>query len=261
MTRDSDVFIPLEQRTAIANREGADLFLSIHANASRNTQGARHRDLLPELCRQSGSRSRRRTRELSLRPDDAPAAGHRAGDHLEQQDRRVERLCRHGAEVDGAQPVDARTAQLQDLGVKQAPFVVLIGAGMPSVLAEISFVTPQAGRRPAQDVSLSPADRRSAARCRLEVSEIAEGEGDDRVARGVAPAGRRLVRRNAQRLGIGCRLEAVTCPQKLQGDHPAAEDDAEDERREAAAHRPGRSSPAARRRWSSSAPAPGRHGR
>ncbi len=48
MTRDKDVFIPLEERTAIANSKNADLFVSIHVNAARSTQAARHRDLLPE---------------------------------------------------------------------------------------------------------------------------------------------------------------------------------------------------------------------
>ena len=53
---------------------------------------------------------------------------------------------------------------MRDLGVKQAPFVVLIGAGMPSVLAEISFVTnPQEGRLLKAN-ALSPADRRGAVR-------------------------------------------------------------------------------------------------
>ena len=55
--------------------------------------------------------------------------------------------------------------ELRDLGVKQAPFVVLIGAGMPSVLAEISFVTHKQEGAAAEDAGLPPADCRSAVRC------------------------------------------------------------------------------------------------
>ena len=87
-----------------------------------------------------------------------------------------------GAEVDGAAAVEQRNSELQDLGVKQAPFVVLIGAGMPSVLAEISFVSNKQEGAAAEDGRLSPADRRSAVRRDRQVSEVAEGEGDDRVA-------------------------------------------------------------------------------
>ena len=69
---------------------------------------------------------------------------------------------------------------LRDLGVKQAPFVVLIGAGMPSVLAEISFITHSAGRQAPEEQGVPAEDRRGAVSGRRAVSAIAEGREDGR---------------------------------------------------------------------------------
>ena len=164
MTRDTDVFIPLEERTAIANREGADLFLSIHANASRNTKARGIETYFlnfasnPEAAAVAARENSASAQAMHSLPDIVQ------GDRAEQQDRRVARLRRHGAAGDGRAAGDARTSELQDLGVKQAPFVVLIGAAMPSVLAEISFVTNKQEGAAAEDRRLPAADRRGAVR-------------------------------------------------------------------------------------------------
>ena len=73
-----------------------------------------------------------------------------------------------------------RTRTLKDLGVKQAPFVVLIGAAMPSVLAEISFLTNAQEAKLLQRHGLPAADRRSALRRDPEVPDVAEDRRDGR---------------------------------------------------------------------------------
>ena len=140
MTRATDVFIPLEERTAIANSRGADLFLSIHANSSRNP-GARGIE----------------TYFLSFAQDshaEAVAARENAVSEATMKDLQnlVKAIALNSkidesrdfaasvqeAMVDGIQGV---APEVQNRGVRTAPFYVLIGANMPSVLAEISFVS------------------------------------------------------------------------------------------------------------------------
>ncbi len=140
MTRDTDVFIPLEERTAIANREGADLFLSIHANASRNPKARGIETYFlnfasnPEAEAVAARENSASGKTMHSLPDIVRAIAlnnkiDESRDFAEiVQKSMVKKLAREERE-------------LRDLGVKQAPFVVLIGAGMPSVLAEISFVT------------------------------------------------------------------------------------------------------------------------
>ncbi len=140
MTRDRDMFIPLEERTAIANREGADLFLSIHANAARNSRArgvetyflnfAQDAEAEAVAARENAG-SARTMRNL---PEIVKAIA--LNDKIDES-RDLAAMVQRSM----VRTLSARNRQLKDLGVKQAPFVVLIGAGMPSVLAEISFVT------------------------------------------------------------------------------------------------------------------------
>jgi N-acetylmuramoyl-L-alanine amidase len=146
MTRRADVFIPLEERTAIANREGADLFLSIHANASRNSKARGVETYFlnfasnPEAEAVAARENSASGQTMHRLPDIVKAI---ALNNKLDESRDFATLVQR----EMIQHLSKANSQVRDLGVKQAPFVVLIGAGMPSVLAEISFVThPQEGR-------------------------------------------------------------------------------------------------------------------
>lgn len=140
MTRDTDVFVPLEGRTAIANRESADLFLSIHANASRNSRARGVETYFlnfasnPEAEAVAARENSTSGRTMHSLPEivRAIALNNKIDESRDFADTVQKSMIRRLA---------ARNGQLRNLGVKQAPFVVLIGAGMPSVLAEISFLT------------------------------------------------------------------------------------------------------------------------
>jgi len=140
LTRRTDVYIPLEERTAIANRHNADLFLSIHANSSRNAAAKGIETYFlsfassPEAEAIAARENATSAKEMHHLPDLIKAIS--LNNKLDEsrdfanmvQDSLIATLKRTNKDV-------------RSRGVKKAPFVVLIGAAMPSVLAEISFLT------------------------------------------------------------------------------------------------------------------------
>ncbi len=140
LTRRTDHFVPLEERTAIANRHGADLFLSIHANASRNRKAAGVETYVLNFATTADAAS------VAAR-ENASAAGSMRNlpdmvRAITQGNKRDEsRELASAVQESMVTRLRPHNPPLRDLGVKQAPFVVLIGAGMPSVLAEIAFIS------------------------------------------------------------------------------------------------------------------------
>jgi N-acetylmuramoyl-L-alanine amidase len=153
-TRKDDTFIPLETRTAIANQESADLFVSVHANSSHDpdARGVETYYLnftsspeALEVAARENAVSEKSIHELQdlvkkiALKEKIEESQEFAGD--------VQRSLHTG--------LAAKSPGQRDRGVKKAPFIVLIGANMPSILAEISFLS-----NPGDEHRLETADYR-----------------------------------------------------------------------------------------------------
>jgi N-acetylmuramoyl-L-alanine amidase len=140
LTRRTNEFISLEERTEIANRESADLFLSIHANASANAlaRGVETYFLNFALNPQAEAVAARENAASGKTMSSLPSIVKAITLNSKLNESRDFATAVQRSLVRGMRPGNKA---LRDLGVKQAPFMVLIGASMPSILAEISFVT------------------------------------------------------------------------------------------------------------------------
>jgi N-acetylmuramoyl-L-alanine amidase len=140
LTRSTDVFIPLEERTAIANEKGADLFISIHANSSRDRAARGIETYYMNFTSDPGALAVA-ARENATSQESV----HELRDLIKKiaLTEKVEESRDFAIQVQRAlyRRVEKATGQQKDRGVKKAPFVVLIGANMPSILAEISFLS------------------------------------------------------------------------------------------------------------------------
>jgi N-acetylmuramoyl-L-alanine amidase len=139
-TRDDDTFIPLETRTAIANQAQADLFISIHANSSQDPS-ARGVETYYLNFTSSPDALEVAARENAV----SETSIHELQDLVKKiaLKEKIEESREFAIDVQHSLygGLAARSPSLRDRGVKKAPFIVLIGANMPSILAEISFVS------------------------------------------------------------------------------------------------------------------------
>jgi len=147
LTRKSDIFIPLEERTAIANTREGDLFVSIHANSAHSAKASGIEVYYLDLA------SNKRDMQLAASENSASAKSisdlQKILSSLMKNSKRAEsvRLAKI-VNKNLLHNVSRRYGGIKSHGVKSAPFIVLIGAQMPSILAEISFVSnPTDARR------------------------------------------------------------------------------------------------------------------
>jgi N-acetylmuramoyl-L-alanine amidase len=139
-TRKTDVFIPLQDRTAIANKSHADLFISIHANSSPDPQarGVETYYLNFATSPEAMAVAARENATSEETEHDLPELLKKIA-----RNDKIEESKELAEDIQGSlsSRLELVSRNERNRGVKKAPFVVLIGANMPSVLAEISFLS------------------------------------------------------------------------------------------------------------------------
>ena len=152
MTRSTDIFIPLEERTAIANKVGADLFVSIHANAAPNRNAAgvetyylnlAKTEKVAQLAAKENGTSLEKVSTLQAILFDL-MANYKLNDSAHLADEIQKALYKSAK---------AKYPDTKNLGVKQGPFYVLVGATMPSILTEVGFISNSAEEAHLKDPS------------------------------------------------------------------------------------------------------------
>lgn len=140
LTRSTDRFIPLEERTAIARKRKADIFISIHCNGARTKKAHGIETYI------LGFTDDQTSLQLAARENATTTKGlHELGSTLKQYILSAKK--EESQQVAGyvqrsiVQNVSVKYKYVKNKGVKKAPFVVLIGADVPSLLVEASFIT------------------------------------------------------------------------------------------------------------------------
>lgn len=140
LTRSGDVYLPLEERTAIANKVGADLFVSLHANANNNRKAygietyylnfSKNDKAAAVAARENGI-SIKQVSDLELILFDLMANA------------KINESSRLATVIQESlvKGIGKKYSDVRDLGVRQGPFYVLLGATMPSVLVETAFIS------------------------------------------------------------------------------------------------------------------------
>jgi N-acetylmuramoyl-L-alanine amidase len=139
-TRKDDTFIPLEERTSIANNTGADLFISIHANSSESSEVRGVETYYLNLA------TSKEAKDLAMRENALTQSSMHDLPDLVKKIASNEKISESRELATDIQYTLSQRLQVVSLreknrGVKQAPFIVLTGANMPAILSEISFVT------------------------------------------------------------------------------------------------------------------------
>jgi len=143
MTRTEDVFVPLPERTAIANRARADFFISIHANAAMKRSAVGFETFFFSREPSDGdARASAQRENLLIEPDGARGSDQESLLRMTLADMAVTRDMRESSQL--AEHLLAsldKLLRVENRGVKSGPFYVLATAAMPAILVESAFIT------------------------------------------------------------------------------------------------------------------------